>query len=211
MTTGNPVLPAGYSPLARGQIANAVTYLEMTAKPRPKPAQLPTGPVELRPMARDDIDAYRTLFRRVGEEWLWFSRLAMSDAELSGLLQDPLVEAYALVRGRREPIGLVELDFRQPQECELAYFGLAREAIGRGLGRYLMDRAIARAWAKPIHRLWLHTCTFDHPSAVGFYRRSGFQPYAFAVEVLDDPRLTGLLPRTAAAHVPLIDVPLIEP
>jgi GNAT superfamily N-acetyltransferase len=204
MKSENPILPVGYSPLARGQIANAVTYLEMTAKPRPRPAQMPTGPVELRPMARDDIDTYRALFRRVGENWLWFSRLAMSDAELSGLLQDPLVEAYALTRNRN-PIGLLELDFRQPEECELAYFGLAREAIGHGLGRYLMDWAIARAWAQPIRRFWLHTCTFDHPSAIGFYRRCGFQPYAFAVEVLDDPRLSGLLPRTAAGHVPLIE------
>ncbi|HEY1447300.1 MAG TPA: hypothetical protein VGF33_02075, partial [Caulobacteraceae bacterium] len=63
---------------------------------------------------------------------------------------------------------------------------------------------IEEAWSRPIRRLWVHTCTFDHPSALGFYVRSGFAPYAFMVEVLPDPRLTGQLPPDAAPHVPLI-------
>jgi hypothetical protein len=66
-----------------------------------------------------------------------------------------------------------------------------------------MDQAIARAWAKPISRFWLHTCNFDHPAALAFYRRSGFTPYKMMAEVMDDPRLTGLLPRDAAPHVPI--------
>ena len=75
---------------------------------------------------------------------------------------------------------------------------------GRAPGRFLMQQAIARAWARPIERFWVHTCTLDHPSAVGFYRRSGFQPYAVMVEIADDPRLSGHLPREAAPHVPLV-------
>jgi hypothetical protein len=67
-----------------------------------------------------------------------------------------------------------------------------------------MDQAVARAWAKPIRRFWVHTCSFDHPGALDFYRRSGFRAYAFAVEVADDPRLTGHLPRHAAPQVPRI-------
>ena len=68
-----------------------------------------------------------------------------------------------------------------------------------------MNRAIERAWSQPIRRFWVHTCTLDSPGAIGFYQRSGFRPYAIEVEVADDPRLSGHLPRTAAPHVPIIE------
>ena len=54
---------------------------------------------------------------------------------------------------------------------------------GQGLGRALMSRAVSLAWARPITRMWVHTCTYDHPSALGFYMKAGFKPYAVRVEV----------------------------
>jgi hypothetical protein len=60
------------------------------------------------------------------------------------------------------------------------------------------------AWARPISRFWVHTCSFDHPSAVAFYTRSGFRPYATMVELMTDPRLEGRLPPDAAPQIPLI-------
>ena len=152
-----------------------------------------------------ELGAYRDLFRLVGEDWLWFSRLTMPDAELAAILADPAVEVYALRQGRKA-LGLLELDFRTQGQCELAFFGLVKEAIGQGAGRYMMDQAIARAWAKPISRFWVHTCTHDSSSALGFYQRSGFRAYAQEIEIADDPRLTGHLRRDAAPHVPIFDL-----
>jgi GNAT superfamily N-acetyltransferase len=84
------------------------------------------------------------------------------------------------------------------------FLGLTEATTGKGLGRAIMSNATERAFAKPIERFWVHTCTFDHPSALNFYIRSGFVPYAFQVEVQADPRLTGHLPADAAPHIPLI-------
>ncbi len=67
-----------------------------------------------------------------------------------------------------------------------------------------MEQALTLAWAQPISRLHVHTCTLDHPAAVPFYERSGFTAYARAVEVAPDPRLSGELPREAAPQVPRI-------
>jgi GNAT superfamily N-acetyltransferase len=198
----NPPLPFGYSPVAPGQLAQVVTFLEMTEPPALVGVE--TSLTLLTRLSADDLDGYRKLFRQVGENWLWSSRLEMSDAKLRGLLRSPQVEAYA-VQNEGESIGLLELDFREPGTCELAFFGLVRDAIGRGFGRRMMNEAIARAWAKPIRRFWVHTCTLDHPLALAFYRRSGFRPYAQAVEISNDPRLLGVLPRSAAPHVPLAD------
>jgi hypothetical protein len=67
-----------------------------------------------------------------------------------------------------------------------------------------MEHTLAGAFRPGIGRVWLHTCTFDHPAAVRFYLRSGFRGWKFAIEVSDDPRLTGALPASAAPHVPLL-------
>jgi GNAT superfamily N-acetyltransferase len=124
---------------------------------------------------------------------------------LQTVLHDPRVSVHALLSGGRS-VGLLELDFRVEAECELAYFGLVSDAIGTGAGRFLIAQAVDLAWRRPIKRFWVHTCHFDHPAALDFYQRAGFRPYKMMVEVMDDPRLTGVLPRSAAPHVPLIEV-----
>ena len=208
--TQNPPLPLGYSPLKPGQIANVVTCLEMLAPPAPRPARAGDEAFVLEPWVRPSVADFRDLFRRVGEDWLWYSRLVMADEKLRAILDSPDVDLYRLYQGG-EVLGLLELDFREKGQCELSFFGLVPAAIGKGAGRYLVDRGIALAWNRgpdkaPIQRLWVHTCTFDHPAALGFYQKAGFKPYAFMVEVAEDPRGAGHLPRHAAPHVPLLEV-----
>ncbi|MGH1590841.1 GNAT family N-acetyltransferase [Methylobacterium phyllosphaerae] len=199
--TGIPTLAPGFAAVPPGHIATIVTSLEMLRPPSPLPVRhLPSG-IALEPLERADPETYRTLFRAVGADWLWFSRLTLPDGALAAILADREVEIFALRREGRD-IGMLELDFRQPGACELAFLGLTRSVIGTGIGRRLMNAAIRRAWARPITRFWVHTCTLDHPDALAFYRRSGFDPCAVHVEVAPDPRLDGTLPRDCAPHVP---------
>jgi len=197
------MLPNGYSDVPEGKLAAVVTCLEMLEKPAPRAGHADSA-WQLRHVATPDWQWYRELFGRVGTEWLWFSRLAMPRAELEAILQRPAVEVYAFtVAGHDE--GLLELDFQTAGECELAFYGLTAAVQGRGAGRWLMNRAIERAWAHPIRRFWVHTCSLDHPGALPFYLRSGFRAYARRIEVADDPRLTGLVPRSAGPHIPIIE------
>jgi GNAT superfamily N-acetyltransferase len=193
----------GYLDLPPGRLATLVTYLEMREPPPARP--VPERPdLALRRWERPEPEAYRALYRRVGEPWLWFSRLLLTDAALRAILHDPGLEVYLPLRDG-EPIGLLELDFRTAGVCELAFFGLVPEAVGTGAGRWLMARALERAWRAGIARVWVHTCHLDHPHALEFYIRSGFRPYKLAIEIFDDPRLSGVLPRTAAPRVPLVE------
>jgi len=194
-------LPDGYSEVPPGKLAAVVTSLQMLRRPPylKDPADSPWRLTPLDP----DVESYRRLFRRVGSPWLWYSRLTMPRERLEKILRDPDNEVFALTLDEREE-GLLELDFRQAGECELAFFGLTDVLQGRGAGRWLMNRAIERAWARDIRRLWVHTCTNDHPAALGFYLRSGFHAYARHVEVADDPRVTGICPPDSAPHVPII-------
>jgi GNAT superfamily N-acetyltransferase len=178
------------------------THLQMLAQAPLKGVTLPEG-VTFRQVT-PDIDWYRDIFDRVGTPWLWFGRRLLSDEALMDILNDPLVETFTLEKdGSAE--ALLELDFRLEGTCELAYFGVADTLIGTGAARFLMDRAVERAWSKPIKRFYVHTCTADSQRAPDFYVRSGFAPFRREVEICDDPRVTGLLPRSAAPHVPLID------
>ncbi|MDZ7638811.1 MAG: GNAT family N-acetyltransferase [Bryobacterales bacterium] len=193
----------GYSPLAPGKLAAAVTYLEMTAFPPATPFEPPNGFV-LQRRTQPDPDWYRALFQTVGAPWLWFGRLAISDPELTAILWNRAVEVYALTRNG-EDVGLLELDGRISGEMELAYLGLARQVIGCGAGRFLMQFAVARAAQLSVTRFLVHTCTLDHPDALRIYMQAGFRPYKRAIEVFDDPRLIGLLPLDAAPQVPLLN------
>lgn len=196
------ILPDGYSDIPAGKIAAVVTHLEMTA--RPAPQSDPTGAWTLRHVEAPGLDWFRNLYRRVGEEWLWFSRLQMPDAELAAIIQSPLVEVHALAQGGRDE-GLLELDFREPGQCELAFFGVTSKLIGSGAGRWLMNRALERAWSHRVSRVWVHTCTLDDPRAVAFYQAQGFVPEARFVEVFPDPRRLGLLPAGAGPLHPLLE------
>ena len=192
----------GYTDIPNGKVAYVVTYLEMQEK-----ALLDAGPrpdMYLERWQTPDRDTFRTLFREIGEEWLWFSRLVISDDQLDEMLQDPAREIYVPVMdGKRA--GLLELNFADAANPEVSYFGLVPSAIGNGRGRWLMANAVEIAWSRAeTRRLWLHTCTGDSPQAIYFYQACGFQPYKRAIEVADDPRASGHLPRESGRHVPFI-------
>jgi len=191
----------GLIPVRPGELATVVTYLEMRQRPPLRP--IPPTPLRLVRWPNPTIDAYRALFARVGAPWLWFSRLVMAGDRLAAILSHDAVEIHAVADARGIEVGLLELDFREAGACEIAYFALVPELTGKGHGKWLMAEALARAWRPGIERVWLHTCTKDHPAALGFYRKRGFTPFTQAIETFADPRLIGILPRDAAPQIPL--------
>ncbi len=197
-------LSPGFHDVPPGHIALVVTHLEMRAKPRPRPSALGPRAYELVRDATPDPAESRALFRRIGENWLWFSRLRKSDEDLAATFSDPAYEVYN-ARQRSGVVGLVELDFRVPGEAEISYFGLTPETVGSGVGKWMMSQTLAKAWRPGVERVWVHTCTGDHPSALPFYIGAGFTPFKREIEVAPDPRLDGALPRASARHVPVIE------
>jgi len=192
----------GLIPVPAAQVATVVTTLEMRERPRPRP--LPASHLNLVRWRQPALPRYRALFARVGAPWLWFSRLVMDDARLTAIVHDESVEVYAAVDRAGIEVGMLELDFRTGGACELSYVALVPELVGQGHGRWLMAHALGRAWAPGVERVWVHTCSLDHPRALPFYRASGFVPVKRTVEMFDDPRATGALPRDAAPHVPFL-------
>jgi GNAT superfamily N-acetyltransferase len=192
-----------FSPVAKGGIGTIVTSLEMTNRPLLR--DMPTSGLQLERWHMPTPEKYLRLYRLVGEPWLWFSRLELDDTALAAITHDPNVHIWAVLDRQGIEIGILELDFREPGQCEIAFFGLVPELAGKGHGKWLMAMALQAGWAEPgVTRMWVHTCTLDGPSALGFYIKSGFTPYQRQIETFADPRLTGLIPLDAAPQIPLI-------
>jgi GNAT superfamily N-acetyltransferase len=193
-----------YTDIPGGELAAVVTFLDMRKRPE---GQIPSSALSLRPIADPDVHEYRRLFRRIGGHWLWFSRLIMSDEELARVIKDPGVDLYVVVDEVGTDIGMLELDFREDGQCEIAFIGLLPELAGRGHGRWLLGQTLRLAWRDGVKRVHVHTCTLDHPAALSAYRSAGFTAYKRAIERFPDPRLRGILPRDAAPQVPLLGTP----
>jgi GNAT superfamily N-acetyltransferase len=181
-----------------GDLGTVVTYLEMTE--RPKTQSVAGSPLRLEQWHRVDPARYRTLFRRIGGRWLWYSRLAMNDAAL----QANVAEVHAVVDGSRTELGMIELDFRQPGECLIRFLGLVPELAGRGHGRWLFAQMLALAWRAGVNRVHVNTCTLDHPAALPSYLRAGFRAYKRSFESFPDPRMLGLLPLDVSPQIPVV-------
>jgi len=190
-----------YDPLPDNELAAVVTYLEMRSPPE---QEIPASPLSLKRVEVPQPEHYRELFRLVGAPWLWFSRLILDDAHLASIIQHPKVELYSVLDENGREAGMVELDFREAGECELAFVGLVPELSGKGHGRWLLAQAISRGWREGVDRVHVHTCSLDHPAALAAYRRAGFTPYKRAIERFPDPRLLGVLPKSCAPQIPLL-------
>ena len=193
-----------YESLPDGELAAVVTYLEMRAPPD---RSVPPSPLSLKRVEVPEPEHYRELFRRVGAPWLWFSRLTLDDAHLAEIIQHPKVELCSVLDDGGNQVGMLELDFREPHECELSFIGLVPELAGQGHGRWLLAEALRLAWREGVDRVHVHTCSLDHPAALAAYRRAGFTPFKRTIERFRDPRLLGILPTTAAPQIPLLGTP----
>jgi GNAT superfamily N-acetyltransferase len=154
------------------QVEVRTFYLEM----RSPPAQVIPPPNEglIFLHARTPTVAYyRFFYDAVGEQWHWSSRKKLSDAEIAAILNDPLVEMHVMY-GDGVPAGFAELDRRQPGEVEIVQFGLLPDFIGKGLGKFFLNWTLIKAWGFQPTRVWLHTCTLDHPAALPNYLKAGF-------------------------------------
>lgn len=136
-------------------------------------AEPPAGDVAVERQAACPPDLYRRLYADVGREYHWIDRLGWTDDEIAAHLADPRLELWVL-RERQEPAGYFELRRHEDDAVEVAYFGLLPHAVGRGLGKFLLTRAVERAWDLGATRVWLHTSSLDHSVALPNYLARGF-------------------------------------
>jgi N-acetylglutamate synthase-like GNAT family acetyltransferase len=135
---------------------------------------------------------YRLCYRTVGEAFQWRDRWDWSDEEIAAHLADPAIHLHVATRvvGEKEArlAGWYELRrVTEDDSVEIAYFGIVAAEFGRGFGKHLLSNAVRDAWALKPRRVWLHTCTLDHPNALPNYVARGFTPYRTETYEVDSP------------------------
>ena len=145
-----------------------VTALEMRQAPQGLRRLVPEVDVPVQLVRWKDTapEKYRMLYRQVGAPWVWWSRLVKDDAELAAIIHDPQVQLYAVVDRAGVEVGMLELDFREGGECEIAFFGLLPGATGKGLGNWLLRRTLHWAWGPAFDRVWGPPCTLAESKAL---------------------------------------------
>lgn len=171
-----------------GCIDVTVTHLEATSPPGPARPPMPALKLAMLRVDRISVPYFRYLYAEIGRDWIWHERRLLDDATLAERFAAPGVQVHVLhVEG--EPGGYVEIDLRRlPEEAELAFFGLRGALTGRGVGRWLLDWAMREMWRAEPRRLYVNTCTLDHPAALPLYQKLGFRPFAQERRTILDPR-----------------------
>jgi GNAT superfamily N-acetyltransferase len=156
------------------------TYLEIGALEELKRKPAADARFEVREATVPHWQVNRFLYWFVGEQWGWTDKRTWTDerwqayvgsADLRsfiGFIDDAIAGYYELHKTR--------------SDVEIAYFGLAPEFIGKGLGGALLSSAIENAFAWNAARVWVHTCTLDHPAALRNYVARGMRVYASSTE-----------------------------
>lgn len=166
------------APKRPGEVAHyVVTHLEMAARPSGPIPPVPSGlSLALIGAADPPTEYFLYLYRAVGAEYEWTDWLSRPRAELEGFLSDPKVELFSLIL-EGWPGGFFVLDTRETGRCDLAYFGLVPQAVGRGLSGWFLGTAIQMGWDRlGAGRMTVNTNTLDHPRALALYQKMGFVP-----------------------------------
>jgi ribosomal protein S18 acetylase RimI-like enzyme len=150
------------------------TYLEMLSPEDLRPSAVPASEPRIERLGECPISLFRYLYREVGRQFQWTDRLGWSDETIRRYLDTPGVSVW-LMSWHDAPAGYFELKRHDDGSVEIAYFGLLPDFIGRGWGKHLLTCAVKSAWASGTHRVWLHTCTLDHPAALPNYLKRGFR------------------------------------
>lgn len=168
------------------------TYLELTDRAQFKPAFGTFPSIAIGRAREPQPELYRLCYRTVGEGFHWRDRWEWSDAEIAAHLADPAIQLFVAMRVAepREPrlAGWYELRrVAEDDSVEIAYFGIVKDEFGRGFGKHLLSAAVRDAWTLGPRRVWLHTCTLDHPNALPNYIARGFTPYRTETYEVDSP------------------------
>ena len=119
-------------------------------------------------------------YKQIGKKHQWVDRLVWQDKNWMDYVSNKNLKTYILQK-EEDLIGYFELIFNN-NDCEIAYFGILEEYMGRGYGGFLLSEAIKIGF-KNANRIWVHTCSLDHANAIENYKSRGMK--VFKTEILN--------------------------
>ena len=122
-----------------------------------------------------DFQLNRFFYKEIGKKHQWVDRLIWNDQNWSDYLNSSNVKTYVL-KLNYDLVGYFEqIFYKDKTECEIAYFGIIEEYIGKKFGGYLLSEAIKKSFYAKSNRVWVHTCSLDHKHALNNYISRGMK------------------------------------
>ena len=157
------------------EMEQKITYhLEMSKPSDLRPSRQSAAEFEIRRVEITCPEFNWFLHQAVGVEFRWGGREEWGRREWSEYVDRPELETWVVyVKGN--PAGYYELERQEDGSVRIECIGLRGPFIGQGLGGTLLTRAVERCWEMGANRVWLTTCSHDHPHALQNYLSRGFK------------------------------------
>jgi len=121
------------------------------------------------------IDLCKFFYKEVGINFFWRDRLKWSDQDWLDYINSDFFKLYIL-KHNNKLAGYYELLYEpKTNSMEIPYFGIFKEFYGKKIGGYLLTEALSTSFKQKITKVWVHTCTLDHPNALKNYLARGMK------------------------------------
>ena len=148
---------------------NSISDLISVGKPKQN--------IHIKLLNQTDFQLSKFLYKQIGKKYFWFDRLIWTDKEWIKYISNPSLYTYVLYV-ENEVAGYFEIfHHKNRNEIELTYLGLLEEYIQKKLGGYLLSEALKISWSYNVQRVWVHTCSLDHPNAIKNYLARGMKVF----------------------------------
>ena len=154
-------------------------YLEISTINNLKTKPISSECFSLKEANKDNFDLNKFFYKQIGKRHQWVDRLIWQDKDWLKYISNENLRTYILKK-ENDLVGYFELIFNN-NDCEIAYFGILEEFIGKGYGGFLLSEALKIGF-KRANRIWVHTCSLDHPNAIENYKSRGMK--IFKTEIL---------------------------
>tara|TARA_B100000965_G_C19484692_1_gene710217 strand:- start:342 stop:845 length:504 start_codon:yes stop_codon:yes gene_type:complete len=159
----------------KGQVERS--YLEIRSLNELMVKTKPLEDLYLEKVDPPDFQLNKFFYKQIGKKHKWTDRLVWSDKKWIDYLENSKVNTYIL-KQNKDLIGYFEQIFDKDKlDCEIAYFGILEEYIGKKMGGYLLSEAIKKSFYIGSKRIWVHTCSLDHKNALKNYLSRGMKVF----------------------------------
>ena len=153
------------------------TYLEIRSINKLLAKNKPFKDLYLEKVNPPDFQLNKFFYKEIGKKHSWTDRLVWNDKKWIDYLENSKVNTYIL-KQNKDLIGYFEQIFDKDKlDCEIAYFGILEEYIGKKMGGYLLSEAIKKSFYIGSKRIWVHTCSLDHKNALKNYLSRGMKVF----------------------------------
>ena len=152
-------------------------YLEISSINELVEKNKPFNDLYLEKVNPPDFQLNKFFYKEIGKKHSWTDRLVWDDKKWTDYLENSGVNTYIL-KHNKDFIGYFEQIFDKDKlDCEIAYFGILEEYIGKKLGGYFLSEAIKISFNIGSKRIWVHTCSLDHKNALQNYLSRGMKVF----------------------------------